>query len=77
LCIWPYKIPFCTIDETAYRIYFEIGDTIENEIGEMLEIAQWFLKMATGTYPLGSAYPYRYPRGKNLPVKNPYPYPHE
>lgn len=40
LCIWSCKILIYTVDDTVYIIYFEIGYTIENEIGEMLEIAQ-------------------------------------
>jgi hypothetical protein len=34
----------------------------------LLALRVW---MATGTYPMGSAYSYLYPRDKIIPIKNP------
>jgi hypothetical protein len=38
-CIWPCKTLFCTVDSTVYKVKFEIGGVIGNEIEKLLEIA--------------------------------------
>lgn len=54
LCIWPRKTQFCTVDSIAYRVKFEIGDEVEERIGELLEIALSSSLFLTASY--GSLY---------------------